>query len=136
MIEKISAYGHGCITSKHGTTTEFTKDKNMGWEGHCIVAVKSDKSCHDVSDNLKKALKLGKKIIIKLKSGQVLDTIIAYGHPNLTLKNRNDMVIRTSGFVDDRTLAVHANKSSNRLSRELVRSLKNPRQKVDITIEY
>ncbi|MBI3412918.1 MAG: DUF371 domain-containing protein [Candidatus Aenigmarchaeota archaeon] len=136
MIERITAYGHQCVTSKHGTTLELTKDKNMGWEGHCIVGVKSDKSCHDLSDGLKKAIKEGKRMIIKLKSGTASDIIIAYGHPRLTLKDRKDIVIRKSGFVDDRTLAVHANKSSNSLDRELVRNLKNPRQKLEIVIEY
>ncbi len=136
MIEHITAYGHGFITSKHGTTLEFTKDKTMGWEGHCIVGVKADKACHDLSDGLKKAVMEGRKLVIKLKSGSASDTIIAYGHPGLTLKNRKDIVIRKSGFTDDRTLAVHATKSSNDLDRELVRSLKNPRLKLDITIEY
>lgn len=136
MIERITAYGHQCITSKHDTTLEFTKDKNMGWEAHCIVGVKADKSCHDLSDNLKNALKDGKRLTIKLKSGNASDTIIAYGHPHLTLKDRKDIVIRKSGFVDDRTLAVHATKSSNTLDRELIRNLKNPRQKLEVLIEY
>ena len=132
MIERITAYGHQCLTSKHDTTFEFTKEKDMGWEAHCIVGVKSDKSCHDLSEGLKKAFKEGKRIAIKLKSGNASDTIIAYGHPNLTLKDRKDIVIRRSGFVDDRTLAVHATKSSNSLDRELIRNLKNPRQKLEV----
>ncbi len=136
MIEHITAYGHSFITSKHDTTLEFTKDRNMGWEGHCIVGVKADKACYDLSDGLKKAIKDGRRLVIRLKSGAVSDTIIAYGHPDLTLKDRKDIVIRKSGFTDDRTLAVHATKSSNGLDRELVRSLKNPRLKLDISIEY
>ncbi|MFH0890090.1 MAG: DUF371 domain-containing protein [Candidatus Aenigmatarchaeota archaeon] len=136
MIERISAYGHNCITSKHDTTFEFTKDKDMDWEGHCIVGVKSDKACSDLSDGLKKAAKEGRKLIIRIKSGEVSDTIIAYGHPDLTLKNTKDIVVRRSGFIDDRTLAVHANKSANDLDRELVRMLKSPRQKISITIEF
>ena len=136
MIEHITAYGHQCVTSKHDTTLELTKDKNMGWEGHCIVGVKSDKSCYDLSEGLKKALKDGRRLTIKFKSGSASDTIIAYGHPHLTLKDRKDIVIRRSGFIDDRTLAVHATKSSNSLDRELVRNLKNPRQKLEVFIEY
>lgn len=136
MIERITAYGHNCVTSKHDTTLEFTKDKNMTWEGHCIVGVHSDKSCHDLSDGLKKAVQEGRRLTIKLKSGTSSDTIIAYGHPHLTLKDRKDIVIRKSGFIDDRTLAIHATKSSNSLDRELVKNLKNPRQKLEIVIEY
>ncbi len=136
MIEHITAYGHSFITSKHGTTLELTKDKNMGWEGHCIVGVRADKACYDLSDGLKKAIKEGRKLVIRLKSGDISDTVIAYGHPALTLKDRKNIVIRKSGFTDDRTLAVYATKSSNGLDRELVRSLKNPRLKLDISIEY
>ncbi len=136
MIERISAYGHGCITSKHGTTFEFTKDKDITWEGHCIVGVRSDKSCSDLSEGLKKAVKEGRKLVIRIKSGEASDTITAYGHPGLTLKSVRDIVIRRSGFTDDRTLAVHANKSANDLDRDLVRMLRSPRQKIGITIEF
>lgn len=135
-VEKITAFGHGCVTSKHDTTLEFTKDGEMGWEAHCIVGVKSSKSCADLSPKLKKAAIEGKRMVINIRAGDVADRIIAYGHPDLMLTNNRSIVIRRSNFIDDRTLAIYANKSSNRLNRELVRKLKDPSQKVEITIEF
>ncbi len=135
-VEKITAFGHECVTSKHDTTFEFTKDKEMGWEAHCIVGVNSNKSCADLSPKLKKAAVGGRRMVINIKAGDASDRIIAYGHPDLILTNDRSIVIRRSNFIDDRTLAIHASKSSNRLNRELVRKLQNPLQKVEITIEF
>ncbi len=135
-VEKITAFGHECVTSKHDTTLEITKDREMGWEAHCIVGVKSNKSCADLSEKLKKAAVEGKRMVINIKAGDISDRIVAYGHPDLLLTNDHSIVIRRSNFIDDRTLAIHASKSSNRLSRELVRKLQDPSQKVEITIEF
>ena len=44
------------------------------------------------------------------------------------------MVIRKSDYVSDRTLAIHADKSSNDLPRAVVEKLKNPKQKINITL--
>jgi hypothetical protein len=46
------------------------------------------------------------------------------------------MVIRKSDYLSDRTLAIHADKAANDLSRELVEKLKNPRQKAKITLTF
>ncbi|MBM4400405.1 MAG: DUF371 domain-containing protein, partial [Crenarchaeota archaeon] len=54
--------------------------------------------------------------------------------PQLTLSHPTDMVIRKSDYVCNRTLAVHADKAAQDLSRELVEKLRNPQQKVKITL--
>jgi len=52
----------------------------------------------------------------------------------LILTHPTDMVIRKSDYICNRTLAIRADKSANDLPRELVEKLKNPRQKVNITL--
>ena len=42
MRYSFTCYGHENIASKHKTTLEFTKDKELGLEGDCIVGVKAD----------------------------------------------------------------------------------------------
>ena len=44
------------------------------------------------------------------------------------------MVVRKSDYVGSRTLAVHADKAACDLSRDLIEKLKNPEQKVKITL--
>ena len=50
------------------------------------------------------------------------------------MSNPTDMVIRKSDYISDRTLAIHADKSSSDLPREFVEKLKNPKQKIKITL--
>jgi hypothetical protein len=45
------------------------------------------------------------------------------------------MVVRKSSYVDDRTLAISADKAAADLSRELVEKLRNPKQKARITLK-
>jgi hypothetical protein len=58
----------------------------------------------------------------------------ASGSPHLVLTHPSDIVIRRSGYVSDRTLAIHADKSANDLSRRLVEKLRDPRQKIKISL--
>jgi hypothetical protein len=44
------------------------------------------------------------------------------------------MVVRKSSYIDNRTLAVNADKAACDLSRELVKKLQKPQQKARITL--
>jgi hypothetical protein len=136
MKEVITGYGHPHITSKHPTTLEFTKDEEIGYEAHCIIAVKADKGCSDLSKDLKGAIKEGKRLDITIKVGSLSERMVAFGHPDLMLENDKDVVLRKSGWVDERTLCVHSSKASSDLDRELVKKLQDPKQKVEMIIEF
>lgn len=56
------------------------------------------------------------------------------GDPRLLLSHPTDLVIRRSGFVSDRTLMIHADKSAADLPRGMVRLLQDPRNSVTIEI--
>ena len=58
----------------------------------------------------------------------------AYGSAHLTLVHPTEIVVRKSGYICSRTLAVKADKASADLSRGLIEKLKNPAQKVKITL--
>ncbi|MEM7819116.1 MAG: DUF371 domain-containing protein, partial [Candidatus Aenigmatarchaeota archaeon] len=53
----------------------------------------------------------------------------------LKLSHAEDIVVRKSDFIDNRTLAILANKAACDLKRELVEKLKNPETEIKITIE-
>jgi len=133
--EVIFALGHKNILSTHRTTLEFTKDKNLTKNGNCIVAVAADKSVTDLSEEFKRRLKKNNsKLTIIIEVNGFSDKVIAKGYPELALTHTNDIVIRKSGYICDRTLAIKANKAACDLSTDLVNKLKNPKEKIKITL--
>jgi hypothetical protein len=134
--ESFYAYGHEKIKSTHKTTLEITKEDYLTERGDCIVAIKSEKSCADLNNDLKNAIrKDGSKVLIKLIVGNEIETVEAYGSKKLILNNSTSMVIRKSEYIDDRTLAIRSNKSANDLRRDFIDLLKDNNVKIKIVIE-
>ena len=133
--EVIFAQGHENILATHKTTLEFTKNQHLSKKGDCIVAVAADKALANLNaefkDNLRKPTA---KLIITIKAANIIEQVTAYGSPKLILTNLTDMVIRKSDYVCNRTLAVQADKAAQDLSRDLLEKLKDPKQKVKITL--
>jgi len=69
-----------------------------------------------------------------IEADNLKEVVSAFGSPKLILSHPTDMVVRKSSYVCDRTLAVKADKAACDLSRKLVEKLRNPRQKVKITL--
>jgi len=135
MQEVIHAKGHENILSTHKTTVEFTKDKYVTHEGNCIIALCADKVCADLSKKLKNHLRAGRAISVRIECDEASDIIKARGHPDLTLRHKKDAVIRKSSYIDDRTLAIGANKASKDLKRSLVKKIQKG-NKVVIKITF
>ena len=135
IVEVIHAFGHPNIRSSHPTTIMFTKERQVTRRGDCVVAVAADKSVADLSTEFKNALRQPyAKLTIHLEVGGLQGQINAYGSPELVLNHPNDLVIRKSEFISDRTLAVKADKSSADLSKAVIEKLKNPEQRVTLTL--
>jgi hypothetical protein len=133
--EAIHAYGHENILATNRTTFEITKEEHLTRKGNCIVAVSADKGLNDLSAEFKEAVrKDGVKLTILIEAEGVTDVVNALGNSMLILNHPADMVVRKSGFACSRTLAVHADKAACDLSRELVNKLKNPQQRVRVTL--
>jgi len=75
------------------------------------------------------------KIIIVLEIDGLRDEITAYGDEKLRLISRNSMVIRKSTYIDDRTLAIRADKAAKDINREIVKKLRDPNKKITITLK-
>jgi hypothetical protein len=133
--EHISGFGHENIKAVHPSTLMFTKEKHVSKTGDCIVVVAADKAVKDLSSEFKEVLrKPNVKITILLEAGGLAQKINAFGSPKLILTHPTDTVIRKSDYISDRTIAICSDKSSNDLPRELVERLKDPEQKVNITL--
>lgn len=133
--ERIVAFGHENISAIHPSTLMFTKEKHLTKTGDCIVAVAADKASGDLTQQFKEALrKPNAKLTITLEADGLTWQLNAHGSPKLILTHPTDLVIRKSEYICDRTLAILADKSSNDLPRELAEKLKNPQQKINISL--
>lgn len=133
--EEVIAWGHPNIRGTHETTFEVTKEENVTENGDCIIGVRANKGCADLSEEVKEALKEGKKVKLTLIVDDVTDVAEAVGSPALRLTNKTSIVVRKSDYIDDRTLAIMCNKAAKDLDRRLIQKLKNPEQKLRIVIE-
>ena len=128
--------GHVNILATHKTTLEFTKDTHLSRKGDCIVTVAADKAVADLSAGFKENLrKPNAKLSVLIEVDGLMEQVNAHGSPQLILTHPTDMVIRKSDYVCNRTLAIHADKAAQDLSRAFVEKLKNSKQKVKITLE-
>jgi hypothetical protein len=97
--------------------------------------VAADKALADLSPEFKAGLrKPNAKLTILIEAGGISAQVQAYGVEQLSLAHPTDAVVRKSSYVCSRTLAVRADKAAIDLPRELVQKLKNPEQKVKITL--
>lgn len=134
-IEVINAFGHKNIRATHKTTLEITKEKELSLRGDCVIAVSADKGFPELNSEFKRFLLIEwAKLTILIDAAGVTDTVHASGGPQLVLTHPADLVVRKSGYICSRTLAIHADKAACNLSRRLVEKLRNPKQRVKITL--
>jgi hypothetical protein len=134
--EVVFGYGHENIQATHKTTLEFTKEEHLSRNGDCIVVVAADKALSDLTSEFKEQMrKSTARLIVTIEADGITEKVKAWGSRQLILNHPTDIVIRKSGYVCNRTLAVHADKAAQDLSRELVRKMKNNEQKVKITLK-
>jgi uncharacterized protein len=135
VVVVFSARGHEKVLSTHKTTFEVTKETTLTKQGNCIVAVKSTKGAVDLPSEFKEAArKEGARITVTVEADEQIETIKAEGSPQLQFTHQTDLVVRKSGYVCGRTLAIRADKAASDFSRELVEKLKDPNQEVKVTL--
>ena len=123
-----AAYGHKNVLATHKTTVEFTKDKELSLKGNCILGINAD---FDL-EKIKNLIKDSKRIRIVIKVGDISDEITAEVNPDFD--DDREIVIRMGGFRSKRTLGVMADKGAAHVKRELAEKLKNPVQKIMVSI--
>lgn len=133
--ETVFAVGHENVRATHETTLEITKEKLLSRQGDCIIAISADKAVVNLSREFKDGLrKPNARVTLMIEAEGIVEEVKAHGSPRLLLSHPTDIVVRKSDYVCSRTLAVRADKAASDLSRELVEKLRNPRQKVKITL--
>ncbi|MAH33332.1 hypothetical protein CL615_02990 [archaeon] len=133
MEYSFNCYGHENVISRHKTTLEFTKGKNLTLNGDCIVGVNADFDLHSIKKFIA-SVKSNKKIKITIKNNEkgLKEEIKAKINPDFD--SDREMVIRKSDFISKRTLAINADKSAFELNKKLIEFLKGKENKVVVTL--
>lgn len=137
-VEVVRARGHPNIRATHPTTFEITREAHLTPRGDCIIAVRADKAARDLSTAFKRAARREEALIritIEVPSRGLREVVLARGHPALPLEHPTDMVVRRSGFICPRTIAIRANKAARDLSRSLIKALRDPGTEVIVRLE-
>ncbi|HUW90673.1 MAG TPA: DUF371 domain-containing protein [Candidatus Nanopelagicaceae bacterium] len=132
ILDTITAKGHTLIQCTHTTTIELTKDTYLTKNGTCILGIETSKACYDLNPLLKKKLADGEKITVIIKAGDAVDSFYGFGHNNLTLLSKKDIVFRKSNFICDRTILIKCSKSSSELDRNIIKNLTNSKERFSI----
>jgi hypothetical protein len=135
ITEIIFAYGHRNIQATHESTLEITKESELSKKGDCIIAVSANKAIADLNPKFRGILRNeNAKITMLIEAGGIVEAVNAFGSRRLVLAHPTDIVVRKSSYVCSRTLAINADKAAWDLSRKLVERLRDPKQKVKITL--
>ena len=130
-----SARGHENIEATHKTTFEVTKKTTLMKQGDCIIAVESTKAAADLPFEFKEAARKEEaKITVTIEAGELREIVKAKGSPQLQFMHPTDLVVRKSGYVCGRTLAIRADKAASDFSRELVEKMKDHSQEITVTL--
>ncbi len=134
-MEKIVAYGHENVTSKHRTTIEITVDSEISKRADCIIGVGADRGICDLSSEFKDLARRGGSVIRAVFRVDDLEEVVTgSGHPDLSFTHKTDFVIRTSDFICSRTLMIKADKSSIDLDRVFIERLKSRDARIEMCL--
>ena len=130
ILEEVIFKGHPNVQSLHSRTIEITKDNYLTKKGDCIIGINANKSCKDLSYHLKEKIKKNNSFIeIELVVEPDNFVIKGYGHDKLLLTNSEDIVLRKSKFICDRTLSINCDYSSLEIPRKMIEQLKQSSKK-------
>ena len=124
MKQHVRARGHEHVTAEHASTLELTSDDWLTPAGDCILAVEATAVPSEFDATFVEACRSeGVTITATLRVGDREQTVEGSGHPELSFGSDRSMVVRTSDYVDDRTVMVGADAAADGVDRELVAAL-------------
>ena len=127
MKIEIPFSGHKNVLSLHKKTVEITKEPHLTVNGDCIIGVNAGIACIDLPEKFKKkAQNSNSEITFTIKVGSSSFIIHGKGSEKLTLKHKNDIVLRKSAFVCSRTLAINCDMASDDIPRTMIKKLQKP----------
>ncbi|ABK77621.1 uncharacterized protein conserved in archaea [Cenarchaeum symbiosum A] len=133
---EIGFRGHANVRSLHRSTIEITREDELGVAGDCIVGVGADCGCSGLPEQMKQKLRdPGSRVRCTILASGMSHAVTGRGHAGLELSHADDIVVRMSGFVCPRTLAVGCDGASDSVPRKMVRALQDPSCRGTLRIE-
>ncbi len=124
LAEVLTAHGHENVSAEHSSTFEVTSDDYLTPAGDCILGIEATRVPSGFDSSFVEACQHeAATITVTLETTEHTEHVEASGHPELTFDSDRSMVVRTSEYVDDRTVAVGAEKAAGDLDRSLVSAL-------------
>jgi hypothetical protein len=136
--DEIVFYGHPNVLCTHQKTIEITKMSSLSLKGDCIIGVRANKACKDLSPSLRVVLQKPNSFVnIEIHVNDLRFTIKGRTSDGLSLLSDNDIVIRKSTYTCPRTVAILSDNACSDIPREIVELLKDPERQgiMRITIE-
>jgi hypothetical protein len=126
----VDARGHANVSATHASTLEVTAEDFLTPAGDCILGVEADTTPTDFDESFREACRSREADLTLVLEAQAegsgvshTETVSGRGHPDLTFGSDTSLVVRTSEYVDDRTVMVDAGKPAADVDRELVDAL-------------
>jgi len=114
------------VRATHPRTLEVTTDPHLTSRGDCIIGVGADKGASGLSPSLKDlVVAKGSRVTVIIRVEGYTFSLRANGDPRLTLSHPQDIVVRTTNFPSDRTLALNSDLAARDVPRDMVRLLRN-----------
>ncbi|MDT3436207.1 DUF371 domain-containing protein [Haloarcula sp. 1CSR25-25] len=124
LEEVVHAQGHENVTGEHASTLELTSDDFLTPAGDCILAIEADRVPADFDDEFVTACQdAGARMTATIEVGDHTATVTGTGHPDLTFDSDRSHVLRTSDYVDGRTVMVNADAAAGDVDRDLIDAL-------------
>ena len=136
--DEVTFYGHPNVRSLHPKSIEITTDGYLTPRGDCIIGIRANKGCANLSESIRRGLKSASAIVkIEIMTGNESLAIKGRGDERLSMLNPQDIVLRRTNFVCPRTMSILCDKASSDVPREIVRLLQHQEQKgiLRITLE-
>ena len=129
LVEELTAHGHANVRATHESTLEITTDDWLTPAGDCIVAVGATQAPAEFAEPFVAACQRSEtEIALHIDTDHGRATIRGHGAPNLTFESERSLVCRTSGYVDDRTVMIEADRAAAGLDRDIVEALRTEHQ--------
>jgi hypothetical protein len=124
LREVVHVEGHENVTAEHASTLEVSSDDFLTPAGDCILAIGADRVPADFSETFVDACQDAEATITAtIEAGGHTERVVGRGDPEFSFENERSHVMRTSEYVDDRTVMVGADKAAIDVDRDLVAAL-------------
>ena len=126
FLEELQFYGHRNVLATHYNTLEITMDEEISKRADCIIGVKSNKGCLQLSEKLRNHIHQAGRLRFILSVSEFSFEFTGKGEPALDLNDPREIVFRKSNYVSSRTVALNCSVAACDIPRPIIKLLQNP----------